>query len=336
MRLESVLSLTNAALVSQPDIRTFDQIVFNASKVRRGDIYVAYEPSGIPEAIANGAYAVLFETPETVSDPEIAWIKVSSLDEALLRLLRFHLLDKSLRPVACDPATLALAEQMIKDETCIVIRGSIQEQLPRLWNIADGCRVFFANRKSCRDLFIRADTIPQTVEPYRIVEQTLFESSFYMHGVYHHRKGISPFFLPYLNRLSAFLDQNGLQYSISGMQHSSHFAPLFVSESLQAKPFGHGNRVIIFESELHLLAEEIAYLAASAKWADTLFLVPESFDATLPESSRILRYCTKEDIIAILKTTPFHFALVGGQTRDLFDTMQKPTAPTLFSLENMR
>ena len=58
-------------------------------------MFIAFDDSSIEDAILNGAYGIVFSKPTQISDSEIAWIKVQSLDDALKRLLRFKLLDKN-------------------------------------------------------------------------------------------------------------------------------------------------------------------------------------------------------------------------------------------------
>lgn len=331
MRLENLLSLTGATLLSRPDITHFEEIVMRPTRVKRGDLFVAYDPRDIPHAVANGAYAILFESDEQITDPEIAWLKVDSVDEALLRLLRFHLLGKSLNAVACDAITLALAEQIVRDEHCCVMKGSLKEELRPLWELPEESWVLFPDRKSCHDLFVNAKSLPHTGTPVQIIEQTLFETSFILDGEYYERQMLSPFFLPYLNRLVQFLSAAGLHYVISGMQSSSHFVPVFVGDDLQIKTFGQGSRVLIFEDDLSLMLGEIDFIASEAKWAKIIYLVPETHRETLPDIETILSYRTEEDIINILKSVPFHFAVIGGQKKSLLErSAGKPAVPTLF------
>ncbi len=331
MRLENLLSLVGGDLRSSPAVAQFEAIVLKPHRVRRGDIFVAYDPREIPQALANGAYAVLFEEETPVTDAEAAWIRVASLDDALLRLLRFHLLERSLIAVACDSVTLALAAQMVRDERACIVEGSVREELHRLWELPEGSRVFFEDLPRWHDVFIDAVTIPHTDREIVVMEQTLFETSFILDGEYYERQMISPFFLPRLNRLVAWLKSNGLHYRITGMQGTSHFEPVFVGDDLRVKPFGHGSKVLIFEKDPTLVPQEIAFIGSEAKWAKTLCFVPEEHRDRFPENRSILPYASRQDIINLLKTEPFHFALIGGQDKSLLDeTAAERKLHTLF------
>lgn len=331
MRLENILSLTGAELMSAPDVTQFEQIVLRPTRVKRGDLFVAYDPRDIPQAVANGAYAVMYDSETEVTDSEIAWIKTDGLDNALLRLLRFHLLEKSLHAVACDRITLALAAQMLKDKRVYVLQETIHEALHRLWELEEGQWVLFPDEQQFDGLFIDAASLPSQGEPVQIIEQTLFETSFVLGEAYYERQMLSPFFLPYLSRLAAFAKQNGLKLTIGGMHGSSHFIPVFVGDDLKVKTFGQGGRVLIFEEDISLMLGEIKFIASEAKWAKIIYLVPHEHRKLLPQNDSLLSYGSKQDIIDILKTVPFHFALIGGQDRRLLETIGMKTEPlTLF------
>ncbi len=332
MRLQNLLSLTGAVLRSEPAVAQIDSVVLEAHKVHRGDLFVAYDASRIPEAVANGAYAVLHEGETPVSDPEIAWLSVDSLDDALLRLLRFRLLEKSLHAVACDDVSLAVAAQMLADPRCYVLDRTLREAFYDLWDLPAQSWVFIPERDRYRDLFVQVLSLPPHASvSVDIAEQTLFETSFVLDDVYYDRMQLSPFFLPYLARVYGFAASHGLAFRVCGMQGSTHFVPVFVGNDLRVKTFGQGGKVLIFEPDLSLLLEEIDFIRTEAKWAKIIYLIPKSSADRFEGNEACLSYENQEDIILLLNTVPFHFALIGGQDRRLLDSVRAGTEPkTLF------
>jgi ferrochelatase len=127
MRLENILALTKGTLYSNPNVTLFENLVFDVSKVKRGSLFAAYNPSDIQEALANGAYGILFDKPTQMGDSEVAWIKVASIDEALKRLLRFYLLEKELLVYACDPITLHLALAVSTTSNFCPVEGTVEQ-----------------------------------------------------------------------------------------------------------------------------------------------------------------------------------------------------------------
>lgn len=331
MRLENLLSLTGAMLRSEPAVSRIESIETDAARIKRGDLFVAYDPREIPKAVANGAYAILYEGKEEIIDPEIAWLQAETLNAALLRLVRFHLLQRSITAVGCDGVTLALAEAMIDDENIFVMTGPLEGSLQPLWEIRKGGWLFFDQDADYADAIANPLSIVKAETPVQIIEQTLFETSFVIDGEYYERKVLSPFFLPYLNRLVPFLKASGIAFEVTGMQGTAHFNPVFVGDDLQVKTFGQGGRVLIFEKDLTLMLREIDFIESEAKWANIVYFVPETLVASLPKNASILSYRCQEDIIEQLKKVPFHFALIGGQNRTLLElAARKPKSPTLF------
>lgn len=318
--------------MSNPAVTQIETIVFNPKKIRRGDLFVAVDPSQISEAVAAGAYAVLYEGNVDVSDTEIAWLKTDSIEYALLRLLRFHLLEKSLNAVSCDAITLAVAAQMMTDERCYVLEGSVTNAFDDLWQLAEGSWVFVGDEAKWEDLFVNVLPLPREASLRAdIAEQTLFETSFVLDGVFYDRMPLSPFFLPYLAPLYAFAKAKALDFRVCGMQGSEHFVPVFVSDDLQVKTFGQGGKVLVFEPDISLLLREIEFIRSEAKWARIVYLVPQSLRLNIPANVNVLPYDSQEDIMHLLKTTAFHFALVGGQDKSFLEhATMRNAAPTLF------
>lgn len=137
MRLENVLALTHAKLINKPIIKSFENIVFEAKLVKRGDLFLAFNDAEIESAIFNGAYGIIFSKPVQMSDNEIAWMQVQSIEDALKRLLRFRLIEKKVTSYACDLITLKLALQVITEPSFIVLKSDMQEIAKMLWDIQE-------------------------------------------------------------------------------------------------------------------------------------------------------------------------------------------------------
>ena len=126
MRLENILALTHGELINSPFVNSFENIVFEAKAVKRGDLFMAYDEETIEEALFNGAYGIIFDKPTQIRDSETAWIKVSSLDEALKRILRFILIEKEIEVYECNEIILKLALQVVTQPNFIALEGDIK------------------------------------------------------------------------------------------------------------------------------------------------------------------------------------------------------------------
>ena len=322
MRLENIVALTNARLVSQPSITSVEGIAFKARKVKRGNLFIALEHSEIEEAVRNGAYAIVFQGRTQISDTEIAWIKVDSVEEALLRLMRFHLMEKELEVYHCDLITLKLAAQLHSVSDFFVLDTSLKNASQKLWDMPTKTLLLYSTELINPDLFVESKVLPLTkTSGITIMEQTLFETSFIFDNTYYERQLLSPFFIPYLDRLLTFLKKEKVLFRMRSFTAIDHFRPIFTNRDFQVKEFGASDRVLIFEPDLSLVMSQIDFLRSEAAWAKIVYIVPETMKIGRDEPG-VFTYQSKEEIIVLLKNNDFHFALIAAQESSLLNHWQ--------------
>ncbi len=332
MRLENILALTHGEVVNEPFVKTFENIVFDAHKVKRGDLFIAFDEESIESAVLNGAYGVVFDKPTQISDREIAWIKVQDLNDALQRLLRFQLIDKEITVYKCNKIVLKLALQVMSEPNFIALDGDIKSIVKNLWDIPDSSAVLFCPALTPKEIFTDIKSIAKTsIEPINIVEQTLFETSFIYDNVFYERQLISPFFMPYLEELLHLFKTLKINFRLRKFTPIDHFEPVFTNKNFEIKEFGTSDKVLIFESTSELIDSEIAFLRKQANWANIIFILPFQDSDKYSEEKNVYRYQNKNEIKDILKSNSFHFALIVGVDKSI---LSKPlphfTQPTLF------
>lgn len=334
MNLQNLSALVEGRLINSPSITTFEDVCFTASKVRRGDLFIALIHEDIQEAVNNGAYGILFDRPTQITDQEIAWIKVDSLDDALLRLLRFHILEKSPQVFSCNSISLKLASQIITSKDLLVLNKSFHEHLQELWTLEENRYILFSPNTINTKLFIGVKTLSNIKNStINIVEQTLFETSFIYDDIYYERQLLSPFFMPYLESILQFFKQNNISYHIRGFTPIKHFQPVFTNIRFQVKEFGKSDNVLIFEPEFELIQEQIRFLSTQANWAKIIYLVPKAKVDSLDDIDNVFAYDSTWDIMQILKNEKYHFALIAEKSADILDAPefeQKIKQPSLF------
>ncbi len=334
MNLQNLTALVGGDLTNSPSITSFDDISFDASKVKRGDLYVALAHDDIELAVLNGAYGILFERPTQITDQEIAWIKVASIDNALLRLLRFHILEKSPQAFHCDQISLKLASQIITSNNLLVLTKNIREHIQELWRLDEGQYILFSSKNIDEKLFV--DAKPISVVPHsemNIVEQTLFETSFIYDDTYYERQLLSPFFIPYLEAVLYFFKQHNIKYQLRNFTPIEHFKPVFTNVHLQVKEFGKSDNVLIFESDFELIKAQIGFLQTQANWAKVIYLIPHTRKDAFDNHDNVYTYESTWDIMQLLKEKKYHFALIAEQSSDILQTNVfdiKNEQPSLF------
>ncbi len=323
MRLENLLALTNGRVVNTPFVKQFTNIVFEANKVKRGDLFIAFDEQNIEEAVLHGAYGILFEKPTQISDSEIAWIKVDSIEDALKRLLRFRLIEKEIVVYECNEIILKLALQVMSETNFIALEGDIKAIYKTLWDLEDLNIILFSPTLTSRDLFTDIKKMPNATqkESISIMEQTLFETSFIYDDIFYERQLISPFFIPFLEDLFYFFKSLKINFRLRKFTPIEHFEAVFTNKNFEIKEFGTSDKVLIFEKSSSLIEKEILFLQQQASWAQTIYIVPQKNVESLENIKNIITYKNKNEILNILKQHHFHFALIVGADKEI---LKKP------------
>jgi len=324
MRLENTVALINGELVNSPFVNNFENIVLEAKAVRRGDLFIAFDEESIEEAIFNGAYGIIFYKPTQIRDNEIAWIKVQNLEDALVRLLRFELLNKEISVYSCDEIVIKLALQVVTEPNFIILFGDIKSVFKSLANIEEHCTILFSPALTTANLFTDTREIPKSPQSnINIVEQTLFETSFIYDNIFYERQLISPFFMPYLERLLYLFKKLKINFRLRKFTPIEHFEAVFTNKNFEIKEFGTSDKVLIFEKNSTLIEDEMLFLQTQATWAKTIYIIPSTLKGKLSSKQNLQKktffYHTKDEIKKILQTETFHFALIVGVDKSILD-----------------
>jgi hypothetical protein len=334
MRLENTLALIQGTLLNDPSITAFDSIAFESKRVNRGNLFIGTDPEAIDEAVRNGAYGIVSDREMEVSDPEIAWIRVDSVENALIRLLRFRLIEKEPEVYRCDPITVKLAAQIDTSGTVIVLTDGVFPIFRQLWECEKHARILFSPALTPESIFTVVNDLPKNAgDEITIIEQTLFETSFIYENHFYERQLLSPFFIPYLERLLHFFKSRKISFRLRNFAPIAHFEAIFTNSALERKEFGASDKVLIFEPSFELVEAQINFLKRQANWARIVYIVPEQKREHFAEMPNVFTYNSKRDIIDILKTGRFHFALIAEQDKSLLDEVDgrdEPVQLTLF------
>lgn len=318
MRLENFIALTQAIIRNEPCINSFENIVFEASKVKRGDLFFAYNQEDIDLAISNGAYGVVFERSTEIKDSEIAWIEVESLDYALKKIVRFRMIEKDIVAYECNEIILKLSLQVITEPNFITLWGDLRSLFRTLWDIEERSTLLFCPALTDKTIFANIKKIPNTsLLPIEVIEQTLFETSFIYNNIFYERQLISPFFIPYLEQLLHLYKILNINYRLKKFTPIEHFEAIFVNKKFEIKNFGTSDKVLIFEPNTDLIESQILFLKRHASWAKIIFIAP--YNIELEQSNEIFSYKNEKDIINTLRDNSFNFALISGVDKSILN-----------------
>jgi ferrochelatase len=204
----------------------------------------------------------------------------------------FHLIEKELDVYETDLITIKLAQQIMTDSNFLVLGKSIKDDFMRLWDVPQKAKILYCPKLIDRDTFVTSKILPNSYkDEVTIVEQTLFETSFIFNDIFYERQLLSPFFISYLERLLNFYKMNEINYRLRS------FTPI----------------------DFELIHSQISFLKRQANWAKIIYVLPMAKAHPFENIEDIFTYESQQDIIKVLKSTPFHFALIAEQDRTLLE-----------------
>ncbi len=333
MTFENLAKLTNAQLLNEPCISSFERIVFDPNRVKRGDLFIGNDIDEIKTALVKDAYAVLSDKQTNILDDEIAWLKCENIDDALIGLLRYYLMQTKLNFVCFDPIEVALMKKITAKESIIFLNSDARSNFQKILDAPQNSLIVGYEQNYLQNIY-PAFEIPAVsiLRPITKIKSTLFLSSFeYKDQLYENIK-LPEFFLKKFENIVNFLDSKSIDYKINKCDFTPYFYPIFINKALKQKSFGATTRAIIVIKENKDLKNFINYLNKKALWAKNILCLQKDNKYEKFENIEIVTY-TKLAEITKLKDFEFNFAIINADLQNLTDLLKKretKNEPSLF------
>ena len=330
MRLESLLALTQGTLLNQPTIHSISSIQSRANKVSRGDLYLdSGSEEELNEALKRGAYAVITERDKcTICDHEIAFIRVCSVQEAELKLLRFHLLPKKLTVYHAAFETLEYIEQLLKFRSSLAIITEQDKLFKILWSIHEGALLLVPTQKEFLDLFPMAQSIEHEIERLKLKPLSPFESYFYDGEHAWGRIKIPEPLYSHFKRAYTFIKEHGLELNIHNLNFINSFFVQSFNTYFEPKEFGKGSKTLIFIKDHHLASNFFILLQKRVPWAKILYLSDASYREI--GYNKPIIYKDQKSFEMLIQNELFDYGVILAQTPPEVPLYKKPAQMRLF------
>lgn len=309
--IDNLTRLINGEALNQPSVAGINGFAFEAKSVRQGYAYIGInaDAADITQAVASGAYAVLSEDACEIIDNEIAFIKVSSLNTALMRLMRFESSHKNLKFCWVNPVQKAFLRRMGLEKNVQILPSDIKEIFLKIFNASSG-DLFFCDDAKLLCKLSPAYDIARTDEAANIIDQgSIFFTTMIYDDVYYQNLNIPKVFAPFFAGLVKYLKANGVNFKIGDLKSGEHFEPIFVDRNFKITPFGASYRAFIVESDENLFEFEANFLRQNFS---------QMIEVCMPKSYESDAATFVFDELSELKNLPdFHYALVKCQKSEL-------------------
>jgi len=321
MKIKDILNLTEGVLSNTPKVQAIEAATVYHSKVDHGDLFFSSNQEEIDKAIENGAYAIVYDDENIVrSDNEIAWIKVSDIQLAAFKLIRYVIIKKEAQFFLLSEHELTFLKMIVLHKNNIsFISNDWRKAFEQILN-SDGS-LFVGTDKELMKL-IKPDVakLEREVEGYP-VSDTLFRSTFKVGGFVYQEKELIPFHLEYLLRVIDFCDKEQLPYSVDRIKYTKHFLPVFIDLKLKSTRPSNSDRVAIFTDNLSDITKAREYVMRSNMWVKSIVLTPPK--TKVPGIDHPHWFNNEEEVREILKSIHFNYAFIYNADKSILNTIKE-------------
>ena len=321
MKIEDILNLTEGKLTNTPKVQAIEAATVFHSKVDHGDLFFSSNQEEIDKAIENGAYAIVYDDENIVrKDEEIAWIKVSDIQLAAFKLIRYVIIKKEAQFFLLSEHELTFLKMILLHKNNIsFVSSDWRKAFEQILN-SDGS-LFVGTDKELMKL-IKPDVakLEREVEGYP-VSDTLFRTTFKVGGFVYQEKELIPFHLEYLLRAIDFCDKEGLPYSVDRIKYTKHFMPVFIDLKLKSTRPSNSDRVAIFTDSLSDIAKAREYVMRSNMWVKSIVLTPPK--TKVPGIDHPHWFNNEEEVRELLKSIHFNYAFIYNADKSILNTIKE-------------
>lgn len=344
VKVQEVAEVICGEVMNSPLIGSFEGFTTKLEDVKRGSLFFAINPDDIEPAIKNGAFGIVFDKFVQMIDGEIAWIKVSSIVESIVRLARYRLLVSNIKVFYLDEYQYKIAQIVITaknvlffDENPALLLDILDEQ--------DVCAIFIKD-SGLLD-FVLEYTICSNPKdlPFDVVRpHILFESRFY-YKLNHYKIPLPEVFLPELGGVVSLCVNEGFDFDIYRFSSAVSLLPLSLDQNAKVLPFGQSSRVVIPTQSKEIFLRYASVLNNQAKWGKIEFFLPtlldeedenlfELYENEIGTSLQPSYYNGTNDLPLLLKRESYNFGLVFGIGTEglkfVLDAIKPMPVPALF------
>jgi ferrochelatase len=332
MTFENLSKIVDGVRLNTPLVNAYEKIETKPHLIKQGDLFVGSDPKEILEAIEHGAYGILCEKEPIMIDEEVAWIQVTSTDDALIKILRFSLLKSEALFFYFPTIEYAILKQILQKKSIVFIDEPIEKNFKKILTSHSDSFFISDNKHFLEQIypeFISYHDRKTTL--LKLTHQTLFLSSFTYEEVHYEEIKLPALFLPQLNTVLHYLKESQLDFDIHKLSFVEHFNPLFVSNKLTIQPFGHSEHAFIVEPDEAEIASSFAYLQQYATWAKVLVFLPKESPIKITDASFVKHYNHIEEVNNI-EIDRFNFILILANYNELTNVLEKNRQVTTVAL----
>lgn len=278
MQISSIVDITQGELLNSPCVSFIYNIKTKVNKIHEGDLFIAKNQEDIQEAIKKGAFCIIYDFNINISDNEIAWIKVKSVNVALSKLFRFKLSTYDFDAYYCNDITYELLDIFLKNSDCNVklLSNNLEDEIQLFENIENYKTIICSNKDILDKIYPNNTNFNN--EDFTIanrIEHSLFETSFSYGNNYFARLKLSSLYINDFLKVFTFF-KNNIDTSKLKKMHS--FKPLFIDRYFKIIDYGYSDKFVLSNTDIKRSEIEINHLKNKYSYAKTFIFAHSKFD----------------------------------------------------------
>ncbi|MDR2342416.1 MAG: hypothetical protein LBD84_05195 [Campylobacteraceae bacterium] len=292
-----------------------------SDKVKNGGAFFALDGTKeeISEALENGAYAIIHEQNIQIDDNEIAWIKVDSIEKAMIRFMRYLVETNEINGVYLSVLQFDMLNSFKLQFKSILLSGSISEIFLAIADLEPKSYIFSKDKKLLEQISPQFESIDEYADTTILHSYSIFKTTFVCAENYFKDFMIPHFFVPNFAAVVTFLKRKSLEFKIDSMEKNGHFEPIFVNTALEARPFGSTHQAIIIETDEELFEKENKWIREYV--SDEYLLVLAPHNAKISISCK--RYTSAKSLQTI-NISSLRYILVLGNKEEIIAALEEP------------
>jgi len=321
MKIEDILNLAEGTLANAPKVQAIKSATVFPSKVEHGDLFFSSDQEEIDKAVENGAYAIVYDDEDIIRhDEEIAWIKVSDIQLAAYKLIRYVAIKKEASFYLLDEHELTFIKMILVYKSNIAfLANDWKKAFEQILN--SDLRLFVGTDVELMKM-IKPDIkgLKKEVEGY-VVFDTLFKTTFKVDGFVYQEKDLIPFHLDYLLRAIDFCKKEELSYDIDRLKYTKHFTPIFIDGNLNSTRSSNSDKVTIFTDNISDIVKAREYIKRSNNWVKGIVLTPPK--TKVEGIDRPYWFENEEELRVILQDVHFNYAFILNANKAALNTIKE-------------
>lgn len=218
MKLATVVDICGGQLLNAPGINYVTNIRTNPARVKREDLFIATNNDEIKDAVARGAFCVIFSGECEILDQDVAFVKVGSVAFAILAFFRYLFASKNFPAFLVSKYEYEIAKSIAKSkDLAFVDTGNLTLILEDLELMPAKMFVFYEDLLG-QNIFFNAQKIPPA--SFAPTKVSLFQTAFLLQETYHSAEIFRLFSQDLLNVVSFFAAQ-GVEFNVKNIRLTS-------------------------------------------------------------------------------------------------------------------